>query len=317
VRQFGRDARREFGQAQVPGGRELHRRRHLAADTLQQDRRRQTLDEIGQHGDADLLVEQGHAGRVALPGARHGRAAHELQLVQLERVDRQRRHPARAVEHAVHGLARQPQQQVRRHIKSARCGALDRVGAGGKVVAAVDAGQHRVVAGLDADLELDDVLARALRQIVQHRIGQAVGPRADRQAADLRVRERFLVAGTQVPDLAVGVAVALEVADVALRAGIAAFQEVEPGVDLLGDGLAPAQITGRETVVVAEGAATGGDLAVAVRAGEAGLDRDLLHAAAVARLHMLVPGAVAARPERAFGVLHHAFSYQCLEWLTT
>ena len=202
---------------------------------------------------------------------------------------------------------------MRRDIKAERGSTCDAVHAGGKVVPAVDAGEHRVVAGLDADFQLDDVLARQLRQIGQHLGCQAIGPRANRQAADLRVRQRFLVQGAQALEFAVGVAVALEVGNVTIRAGVAPFQKIKPGVDLRSDALLAVQVTGREAVVVAKGAAAATHQTVAVRAGEAGLDRDLLHPPAVARFHMLVPGAVAAWPERAFGVFSHARSYQFFE----
>jgi hypothetical protein len=72
---------------------------------------------------------------------------------------------------------------------------------------------------------------------------------------------------------------------------------VQPGVDLFGDGLTSIQVAGREAGVVAEGTAAGAEQAVAVGAGEARADRDLLDPAPVTGFHMLAPGVVAAFAE--------------------
>src|SRR5674476_1571787 len=78
--------------------------------------------------------------------------------------------------------------------EAARRRAGNCVHTGGKVVAAIDPLQYRVVAGFNADLEFDDMVACEPCQIVEYFIAQTVRPGADRQPDDVRMRERLLVA---------------------------------------------------------------------------------------------------------------------------
>src|SRR5450830_388880 len=117
--------------------------------------------------------------------------------------------------------------------------------------------------------------------------------------------QRLGVAGAQPLEFTVGVAVTLKISDEALRAGVAPMQKLQPGVDLCGDALAPIQVDRRKAGVVAKRATPGADQTVAIRAGEARKHRHLLHPAPMTRLHVVVPGVVAAFAKgRAGGYIH-------------
>ena len=65
------------------------------------------------------------------------------------------------------------------------------------VVAAVHPVERAVVHGLHAVLDREVGAAGQLLQQVEHVVGHAVAARADGEADDLRVRERFLVERSQ------------------------------------------------------------------------------------------------------------------------
>ena len=112
---------------------------------------------------------------------------------------------------------------------------------------------------------------------IEHVVRHAIGPRADHQADDLRMGERFFINGPQSLDRRVGVRGRLEV-----REEVAALAVAEPHprdalVDLPADAGPGQPAAGAEAAVVAECAAAGGDRAIDVGAGKTGVDADLLH----------------------------------------
>ena len=136
------------------------------------------------------------------------------------------------------------------------------------------------------------------------RASSAVSRGASSESRMFHCGASFKLGGTSLPrrvaqalELAVGVAVALEVGDEARGSRIAPVQKPQAGVDLGVDAVATIEITGREAGVVAEGAAPRAKHTVTVRAGEAGRYRDLLHPSAIAPPDLVIPGVVAAGAE--------------------
>ena len=127
---------------------------------------------------------------------------------------------------------------------------------------------------------------------VEHVVRHAIGPRADRQADDLRMRERFFVQRPQSLDRRVGVRRRLEVRQEVVALAIAQPHPRDALVDLPADAGAGQPAAGAEAAVVAERAAAGGDGAIDVGAGEAGVDADLLHPPAEPLAKMKVAGEV-------------------------
>ena len=174
-------------------------------------------------------------------------------------------------------LAWEAEDEVPAHGQAAPGGGADgRLGAG-EVVAAVDEAEGAVVAALDAVLHSHIVLLGIVRQEVEHRAVHAIGARAHHQAHHPGVAQGLVVALAQHLHGGVGVAVGLEVGQVDRGRTVAAAVESDALVELRGDGGHPPQVGGAEGLVGAEGAAAGGYPAVAVGAGEAGVNGQLLH----------------------------------------
>ena len=122
---------------------------------------------------------------------------------------------------------------------------------------------------------------REFLEQIEHVVRHAVGPRADGQADDLRMRKGRLVELAQPLDRGVGVRRRLEIGDELVEAFVAVPEPADAVVELRQNVLRlrhPA--AGAEAAVVAERAAADGHRAIDVGASEAGVEADFLHAAA-------------------------------------
>jgi hypothetical protein len=120
-----------------------------------------------------------------------------------------------------------------------------------------------------------------VREQIQHRVGHAVGARADTQADHARLGQRRVVQGTQALQFRVGVGVGLEIGQIPARAG--ASRDHRTSLGQLAGHVAAVVPLGREARVVAERAAAASAGAVHVGTDETGADRKLVHPLPVAR----------------------------------
>lgn len=185
-------------------------------------------------------------------------------------------------DHVFAAFARQAEDEVASAGDSPLGGGGEGLRGAGKVVPSVDEPEGLVVAAFDAVFHHHVGALRQLLQVVQLWVIHAVGPCADYQAFDHWVAEGFFVALLQGLEFGVGVAIGLEVGQIAAFHPPSFLVEGDAFVNLLGDAFAGVAVGGVEGCVVAEGAARGAELSVAVGAGEAGVDGQLLHASAKA-----------------------------------
>lgn len=153
-------------------------------------------------------------------------------------------------------------------------------------MAAVDARQGVVKGRLQAEFQPDfqPFVAQAVEQ-VEHGWRNAVRPGADRDAHHIRFGQRPTVEGFQFGDIGVGVGVGLEVRDEA--SGARASGDGTAGLDNLRRNIEPGTSYRTEGHIIAEGAAATAFGAVPVGTGEAGIERDLVHAEAVTTQQIL------------------------------
>ena len=132
---------------------------------------------------------------------------------------------------------------------------------------------HRLHAVFDGDV-------RACRPTLPSKSSTSSGTQSGRvpidQADDLRMRERFFIHGPQSLDRRIGVGGRLKVGQEVAALAIAEPHPLDALVDLAADAGARQPAAGAEAAVVAERAAAGGNGAVDIGAGKAGIDADLL-----------------------------------------
>ena len=150
----------------------------------------------------------------------------------------------------------------------------------GEVVSAVDGLQRAVVARLDAVFDHDVVGFGEPGEVVEFAFVDAVRARADDDPGYLRHFERLRKNGFEPLQRRIRIRKGLEVGQVFFRGAVAAAVEFDSLFQLLPDVFLRRAIGRRESRVVAERASAGRDRAVAVRAGESGVDRQFLHAGA-------------------------------------
>lgn len=157
----------------------------------------------------------------------------------------------------------------------------------GERIAAVDAFGGRFMDGLESELD-PDVLAGFVTEPAkhrEHRVRETVGTGAEGEGDDFRLREGFPVKRFEALDRAVGVRIGLEVRDVLLFLRRAVLRELrldtclrEPEL-LLRWKQRCREIAG--AALRAEDTAAIGERAIPVRAGAAGLQRELVNFRAV------------------------------------
>ncbi len=160
-------------------------------------------------------------------------------------------------------------------------GAPDGVEEGCRVMAPVDRPQRPVVDRLKAELQPDVIPLRIRTDQRKRLIGDAVRPRPDGKTDHVLLGERLVVERPQLLHRGVGVREGLEIGDEFLRLRAIAVEGLSPA-DLLADRGQRACPPKRRSPPVAIDASPRGDASVAVRAGEPGVDRELVDPAAEA-----------------------------------
>ena len=157
----------------------------------------------------------------------------------------------------------------------------------GEWIAAVDAYCRRFMDRLESELD-PDVLAGFFTEPAKHRehlVRETVGTGAEGEGDDFRLREGLAIEGFEALDRAVGVRIGLEVRDVLLLLRHAVLRELRLDTRLREPELLLQREEGRCEIagatLRAEDAATVGEGAVPVRAGAAGLQRELIDFRAV------------------------------------
>ena len=197
-------------------------RRRVAVEAVDHHVGRQPLQEIAHRPHVLLPREQRHFAGVI--HRLHRRAADDVQVVDLDRLDGQAGQGVGRRHHVVVRLARQIQDDVGAQVQAAALAAAHGVEEGVVVMAAVHPVERAVVDALQAQLQADVAVAGVLLQQIQHRVGHGVGPRADGEADDLRMVQRLVVEPAQALDRGVRVGGRLEVGEEALDLVAAAEQ---------------------------------------------------------------------------------------------
>ena len=224
-----------------------------------------------------LETVEAEVSRVAFVVAEHRRAADQLELVEFDCVDREfGKHAGGFDLHAL-CFARESEDHVRADAQAESGGLVDGIGGLLVAVPAVHAFEAGVVATLDADLQDHDVRLGQLLEVGQFPGIQTVRARADDDPDDARHLQRLAVERFEPVQGRMGVGEGLEVGEVSARVVVALAVEADAGLDLLADGFVGIAVARVESPVIAKSAAPVGDRAVAVRASEARVDRDLLH----------------------------------------
>ena len=123
-------------------------------------------------------------------------------------------------------------------------------------------------------------------QIVELLLVDAVGACADDNADDLRVGERLLVKQLQLFEGRICVRICLKISEIMLGRAVSHLMELNALVHLLTEALAGRAVRRVEGRIVAVGTSAPPHLSVAVRAGEARIEDDLLQTLPVLALEI-------------------------------
>ena len=246
----------------------------LAHEALHYDVAAQTL-EVGYAG-VDILVGREEFERLLHVFVGKLRAADNLQLVYLQNVELQIRHYRGLAYVLLTVLAGQSEDDMSAGEYAAVVRQLNGSSAALEVVPTVDVAQRVVIHRLYAVLHDEERAAIQLLQIVEQLRAYAVGTGANHQSNHILNCQCLLVATLQHIERCVGVAVRLKIGKV-FHVGILATEERLPLLHLLRNRLRRLTVRRIERAVVAENATAVRYRAVSVRAGEAGVHRDLLH----------------------------------------
>lgn len=170
-------------------------RRRVATNAVDDHRRRKELDEIDQRAHVFGPLHEPHFAAGDLIG--EWRVLHAVQIVNLNGVEAKSADLARRCQHVVMQFARQAQDHMRTNFEPTAAAALDRVDHGVVMVAAVHPVERAVVHCLHAVFDGEIRAPSEFGQQVQYIVRHAVGPRANHQAYDLRMRERFFIHAPQ------------------------------------------------------------------------------------------------------------------------
>ena len=249
----------------------------LGGKTLDNDVGTQAAQDLDKECDILLHAPEVEAFGVGIVLCRHGRGAKELKLMKLYGVDLQCIDTLGLVDEHPFALRGQAQDKVGASVQSALVAHGNGTLGGGKVVTAIDMFERLIVARLHAILYSHIFMLRQTGKVVELLLIHAVGTRADNDASNVGMRESLIVALTQTLQRAIGIGKGLEVCQKLTRLAVAAAVELHALVDLLGDALRALAIAWGERLVEAEGTAARREVSIAIGAGEARIDGDLLH----------------------------------------
>ncbi len=250
-------------------------RRCIAADAIDDHRRRQQFDKIDQRADILGPLHQLHfAARYLI---RQRCVLHAIQIVNLHRIDAELAQFAGCRQHVVMRFARQPQNRVCADFETAP--AASRYGIDHRIVMmpAVHPIERAVVHRLHAVLDGKIRTTGKLFQQIEHIIRHAIGSRANHESDDLRMRKRFFVNGAQSLDRRIRIRRRLKVREKVVAFAIPHPHPFDALIDLAANAGAWQSAAGAEAAVIAKRAAPRRYRAVHIGAGKAGIDADLLY----------------------------------------
>ena len=144
-------------------------------------------------------------------------------------------------------------------------------------VASVDELQREVVGTLNTIFYDEEGTLIELAEIIEELVGHAVRSRANDDSHDVVDAQCLFVEYLKTVERVIGISIGLEVGQI-LHVGVFAGEEALAFLQLLADGVATVAVGGIKRSVVAEDAASCGNTAVAIGAGEACIHRNLLDA---------------------------------------
>lgn len=235
----------------------------------------ETLDEVDDEVDVFIGREEVEIGRIRGIFGSHASTLDELELVELEQSQGKVGKDGGFMEHCIPTLPRKSEDEMSTDADVTSSGSGDGIDGLSVSVTTIDTQQRRIIHGLDTIFNNKEGAAVQLFQIVEQRIGHAVGTGANDETHDIGDRERFLIFGLEMIERIVGVCIGLEVGKI-LHLRIFSGKETLALLELLGDGFLRNTIVGIEGLVVAISAAAYTHPTVAIRTGEARVERDLL-----------------------------------------
>lgn len=252
-------------------------RRDLPGDPLDIQVRTESLKNVRHEiqilVQAELFEALGMLGELLF----HGRAFHDLELMELHTVQRQLGNHAAGCKHHFASLARQSEYEMGTGPQSPCRRGLNRPAGTVEIVSTVDVFQHGVVAGLDAELELDDMALRLkLSEIIQLLVIYTVRSCSDDQTYDIRVRKRFRIQLAKARNWSVCIRVCLKIRKVMGGIPVTDAMEFNALVDLLRKRLSRGAVSRVKRCIVTVGTASHAYRTVPVRTAETGIQNELL-----------------------------------------
>ena len=278
--------------------------RHFAGDTLHSHIGTQPPQHLDHQREILLGGTQAEAAGLGVVLGGKGRSPNELQLVELDRFERQGIDPLHLPKKHFVVFAGQPQNEMGPDVQPP-CGARRNSLPGRReVMAATDGPQCFVAGGFDAVFDRHIVFPRQLRQQIQLLVVHAIGPRADHQSRNPGMIQRFGIKLPKSRDRSVRIGKRLEIGQTKPFVPPSGRMESDSLVDLPRQAL-PGRTVGRgERPVITERTPLRSDRSVPVGTAQAGIHRDLTHPTAEmspALRRVAVPGsAVAPRIDPGF-----------------
>lgn len=300
---FAIDGVQNFRLAQVPMRSDEQISRSFAIKTFDDDVRIQSLDES--NDDVYSLWKIKNKKRLGFKLSCQRRAANNVQVVNLDRVETE------AIDRCWHGqplflgLVGETDDNMATEMKAAIAAALKCFDGARKVMAAIGQTQGIIINRFDPVFERHKIIARNLGKHLQDFFAHAIGPRANRQADNVGMVERFAIHAFEIGGISISVGVRLKVGDELFHA-ITLAHEFNSSRNLFADGMPRTSGLRRKAGDVAIRAAADSHRAIAIWAGEPSMHADFVHALTEALLQPAAVGVV----KRSFFQLQSLFISQ-------
>lgn len=253
------------------------RLRRVGREPLHHDVRTQPPQDLHRQFDVPVGAAQSERFGVGVVAPAQGRAAQQLELVELDGMDRQLIDDRRLSDEHVVVLARQSEDEMGSGADSPLRRKADGAPRGCEVVPPVHGPQRRIPHRLHAVFDRHMRRPGEFGQVVERPRIDTVGPRADDQPADAGMGESLAEAGAEGFERSIGIGKGLEIGQQQRVGSDMPRSEADAGVDLSGDRQSGRAIRRGERSVVTERTPLVCDFPVAIRAGEAAIDGDFPH----------------------------------------
>ncbi len=271
------------GLAPAAFGTKLEAGRSLACEPLDDDVGTQAFDKVTDEGH---IVGEFVMGTIGKDGSgvvdvllTQRRTSEQLQLVQLDRIQRQTVDDVGLGNNLVTMLAGKAQHEMAATKKTMTSGGLDGSSSDGKSVPPVDALQSGIVTTLDAIFHSYEMAGGKGGEIVEDVLVDAIGAGAHHEACNAGMEQSLGIALTQHIERSIGVAISLEIGKINRCFAVATIMKQDSLVDLLRDALRRDAIGRVERIVVAKGTAASAQSPVTIRTGKTRIDGKFLRTA--------------------------------------